>query len=199
MSEQLRNQHEELEKNSPETDHESAEQDKQRLERLEKQAEEAAEKGPEDVSELANKAEKETSNEAKERLAKIGEVEQPEKHTIAIDKTVKKAAYKKELQQIQNQLPAHQRAFSKIIHNNAVDKVSTIGGKTVARPSGLLGGSLVSLIGGVIIVWMSNHYGFRYNFFVFIALLALGFVLGVIIEAFVRSLSKVKHGENQTN
>jgi hypothetical protein len=109
-----------------------------------------------------------------------------------IDRTVKKKAYKKELHRVQSHLPKGQKAFSKLIHSSAVETASEIGGKTVARPSGLLGGGIAALLGSGALVIVSRHYGFSYNFFVFIAFLIAGFFVGLIIELIVRALLKAK-------
>ncbi len=111
---------------------------------------------------------------------------------VIIDRNVKKKAYKKELHKIQTRLPKGQRAFSKFIHNPTVEAVSLVGGKTVARPSGLLGGGIVAFLGTLGLVIISRHYGFSYNFFVFIALLVGGFFLGLVIELLIRSLFKAR-------
>lgn len=111
---------------------------------------------------------------------------------VIIDRTVKKKAYKKELHRIQSKLPKPQRSFSKFIHAPTVEAVSEVSSKTVARPSGLLGGGIAAFAGTSILVLVSRHYGFTYNFFVFIVLLVAGFFVGLIIETIVRGLFKAK-------
>jgi len=111
---------------------------------------------------------------------------------VIIDRDVKTKAYKKELHRIQSHLTRSQKSFSKFIHNPVVESVSEVSGKTVARPSGLLGGGIVALLGSGALVIISRHYGFTYNFFVFIALLIAGFFLGLVVEMFVRGIVKAK-------
>ena len=48
----------------------------------------------------------------------------------------------RELQEIRRRLPASQRALSRLIHQPTVRLVSEAAGRSVSRPSGLLGGSL---------------------------------------------------------
>lgn len=78
------------------------------------------------------------------------------------------------------------------MHNKAVEKVSDGIGKTVARPSGILGGGIVSLLGSCILLYMSKQYGFEYNFFVFFALMGGGFLLGVVLELCIFALRRTK-------
>lgn len=130
--------------------------------------------------------------ETTEKLKKAEkQVEEPDKGPtpIAIDRTVKNKAYRKELHRIQSHLPKTQRTFSKFIHSPSIENVSEAGGKTVARPSGLLGGGIVAFVGTLLLVWTSRHYGFTYNYFVFIALLAIGFLVGVALEMIIKSLT----------
>lgn len=112
--------------------------------------------------------------------------------TTIIDRNLKAKAYKKELHRIQSNLPKSQRSLSKFIHSRPVEAVSEVGGKTVARPSGLLGGGIVAFAGTLALVIISRHYGFSYNFFVFIALLVGGFFLGLIAEMIIRAVSKAR-------
>lgn len=112
--------------------------------------------------------------------------------SVLIDRNLKNKAYKKELHRVQSHLPKAQRSFSKFIHAPSIEAVSEVGGKTVARPSGLLGGGIVALLGSGLLVWTSRHYGFQYNFFVFIALLIAGFFVGLILEALLRMVIKPK-------
>lgn len=111
---------------------------------------------------------------------------------VIIDRNIKQKAYSKELHRVRTHLPKAQRSFSRFIHSRGVEAVSEVGGKTVARPSGLLGGGIVAFGGTLALVLVSRHYGFTYNFFVFIALLITGFFIGLIIELIVRSIIKAK-------
>lgn len=109
---------------------------------------------------------------------------------IVIDREVKGKAYKKELHRVQSRLPKSQRSFSKFIHSPVMEAASEIGGKTVARPSGLLGGGIAAFVGTLALVLISRHYGFSYNFFVFILLLIGGFFVGLMAELVIRALAK---------
>jgi hypothetical protein len=103
---------------------------------------------------------------------------------------VKKAAYNKELNRARKHMKTPQKTFSKIIHNPIVEPISEFGSKTVARPSGLLGGGIFASAGTLILYIMSRYYGFEYNFFVFILLLLLGFLIGICVELILYPLLK---------
>lgn len=154
-------------------------------------AEKAEHKEKNDLETIRQSIEKETKKQEQSKSEQAKDKEN-DAGTIVIDRTVKRKAYKKELKKVQSQLPAAQRSFSKIIHNKTVENISEVGAKTVARPSGILGGSLVALLGSTGVLLMSRHYGFEYNFFVFIALLIGGYFVGLILEMLLRLLFK-KH------
>ncbi len=110
----------------------------------------------------------------------------PHEPVLGIQRELKAQAYAQTLRKIRSRLPSVERSFSKVIHQPTVEAISEATGKTLARPSGLLGGGLVSLVGSIIALYMSKHYGFRYNFFVYLLLLVVGFCSGVLLELAVR-------------
>lgn len=121
----------------------------------------------------------------------VGEREKPQDHTTGmIKKSAKQDAYKQLLKSEQRKLSTPERTFSKLIHSPAVEAVSELGAKTIARPSGILGGGLCALIGSTFFVYMAKHYGFRYNFFVFLLFLGGGFVVGLMLELLLSGLRR---------
>lgn len=102
-----------------------------------------------------------------------------------INRDLRAITLRRELTHIRRQLGAPSRALSHIIHQPVIRAVSEGAGKTVSRPSGLLGGGLVALIGTSGYLYLSRHMGFEYNYGVFLVLFAGGFVLGLILEFLV--------------
>jgi hypothetical protein len=102
-----------------------------------------------------------------------------------INQELKQITRRRELKNIRRQLPAPQRALSRLIHSPAIRVASEAAGKTVSRPSGLLGGGLVALVGTSAYLYLARHIGFEYNYGVWLALLAAGFALGLLIEVLV--------------
>jgi len=99
-----------------------------------------------------------------------------------LNRELKQIALRRELKQIQRQLPAPQRALSRLIHQPVVRAVSEGAGKTVSRPSGLLGGGLVALLGTSGYLYLAKHIGFQYNYNIFLLLFVGGFGLGLVLE-----------------
>lgn len=94
------------------------------------------------------------------------------------------------LKHVRTQLPTFERQFSKVVHNKSIEKISDIAGDTVARPSGILGGAIVALIGVSIMNYLAHKGGFRLSGGEFLAFLVLGWVGGVVAEKAFRKLRK---------
>jgi hypothetical protein len=90
--------------------------------------------------------------------------------------------FKRTLVSVQKQLSAPSRAFSKVVHNPAIDRASAAAEKTVARPKGILVGGLAAFIGCLYTLYLAKHYGFRYNLLLFIILFVTGYVVTTFIE-----------------
>jgi hypothetical protein len=101
---------------------------------------------------------------------------EPRQHYV--NRELKEMAYTRVLNRTRKQLPAPARAFSKVIHQPVVNAVSEGLGKSVGRPSGIFGGGLIALIGTAAYYYLTKHYGYTYNYFVFVMLLVLGFLAG---------------------
>lgn len=156
-------------------------ENKENLERLEKAALEAAQETGEELGSLEKKAKSEAISGAE---VTVGEREGGQNDSPAYShKDLKTASYKRGLERIQSNLSTPERLFSKAIHNPVVDSVSNVTAKTVARPSGIFGGALITLIGSLGLTYLTRHYGFTYNYLFFMFLFALGYGLGILIEA----------------
>lgn len=111
---------------------------------------------------------------------------------LYVTQELKQQTWNRGITRIRKQLSAPSRAFSKVIHQPVVDSVSRVSEKTVARPSGLLTGAICAFIGSSAFLWIARHYGFTYNYFLFILFFAGGFVVGLVIEALMSLLRKSK-------
>lgn len=176
MSEQLRSSGE----HGAESIDTSAEVQKS-LERLQEKAEQA-EKDPiqKHVESLARSAENQAISGKEMNVGdKQGE---SSNQTFGVQKELKKDSYKRTIRKVQSQLPLPERVMSRVIHQPVIDSVSNVAAKTVARPSSFFFGSLVALIGSSAFLYMTKHYGFRYNYAVLFVLFVGGFVLGLLLE-----------------
>lgn len=104
-----------------------------------------------------------------------------------INRELKQITLQRELQQIRRQLSAPQKTLSKFIHQPVVRNVSEVTGKTISRPSGLLGGGLLAFIGSSAYLYLAKHQGFDYNYIVWFMLFAGGFLVGLVLELIVWS------------
>lgn len=102
-----------------------------------------------------------------------------------INRELRKITLRRELQHIRRKLPASQRVLSQVIHQPTVRVISEAAGKTISRPSGLLGGGLVALLGSSTYLYLAEHYSFTYNYFVFLTLFVGGFIIGLALELLV--------------
>ncbi|MES2971886.1 MAG: hypothetical protein V4702_06215 [Patescibacteria group bacterium] len=148
-------------------------------------------------AEQAEKARHEKSHENLEKIAELARAEAQESHTVApkeeestrqndnwigAQSSLKSTAYKRTLEKTQQKLPKTARAFSRIVHNDTIEKISAVSAQTVARPSGILGGSIVAFLGSVFVLYFSKQYGFRYNYTMLFILFVGGFMLGATLE-----------------
>ncbi len=152
------------------------------LDRLKENAEKeakAAEK-PTDLTEIQRTIEEEALSGQQTAIDKAPtEAEQP---SLGMQQQLKNDAYKRTMNKIRNDLNPVERRFSKVIHNPVIETISEASGKTIARPSAIIGGGLLSLVGSSAVLYMSKHYGFSYNTFTFFGLFAIGFLAGILIE-----------------
>jgi hypothetical protein len=140
---------------------------------------------PDEVREAVTKATHEQPKQDPfERVTAELEASQPAPANI-IDAQLKQITARQEIKNLQRKEKAPVRSFSKLIHAPIVRQASEVAGQTVSRPSGLLGGGAVALLGTSGYLYLANHMGFPYNYGVFLALFAGGFALGLIIELLV--------------
>lgn len=123
----------------------------------------------------------------------MGEREQPKQgHPITVNRHMKDMAFTRAIIRARKRLSAPDKLTSKIIHNPAVDAVSEFTAKTVARPSGMLGGAFFAFVGSSIFLWASNRYGYEYNYLVLAAMFVAGLVVGLAIEGIVTIVKKAR-------
>lgn len=130
-----------------------------------------------------------------EKLRQANETPQPTTH-MHVDGDLENITHNRLIRQIQRKHNLPVRAFSKVVHQPVVRAVSEGASKTVSRPSGLLGGGLVALLGTSAYLYLSRHIGFEYNYGVFLVLFAGGFAFGLFLEFLVHlaTASRRKNG-----
>lgn len=115
---------------------------------------------------------------------------------LAISHQVKAISLDRTLRKLQRQMSSPERVLSKVVHQPTVDRISEFSSKTVARPSGILSGGVFAFLGSFIFLYISKHYGYKYNYLLFALFFVGGFILGLIIELLlfiVRTRHNKKH------
>lgn len=179
MSEQLRQ--------SPETTNESIDTSVETENNL-KRLQEAARNTPEtSVDAIEASLKKAESHAVSGREITIGEREASRSGDApGAHQELKTQSYKRTMNRIQSSLNKPERAMSKIIHQPVVDKLSSIAAQSVARPSGVLGGSIAALVGSIGLLYFARHYGFTYNYLFFAVLFVVGFIFGSVVEGLIK-------------
>ncbi len=159
------------------------------LEAIHKKAEQSQEMTEKHVEQAKSKVEKQAIS-GKEYS--VGEREKPTGHSTShvSHKALKADSFKKTMSHARQKLPKSERTFSKLIHNKKVEAVSEVSSKTIARPSGILGGGIFALTGSILLLYMAKHYGFEYNFIVFILFFVGGFFIGSLVEITLKAFTK---------
>ena len=154
--------------------------------------EQAAEKaGIENGEQAAEKAKVEALKEAvsverggAEKARKQPASSPAQRRHGVVSKKEREASYKQHLKQIRSEMPASQRAFSSLIHNPAVEKVSEVAGATVARPNSILAGALVAFFAVLAVYLIAKHYGYPLSGFETIGAFIVGWVIGALYDFF---------------
>lgn len=111
-------------------------------------------------------------------------------HPVLVNKQLKDAAYHRTLLRVQKRLSAPMRVFSKVVHSPAFDKSSEVASKTIARPSGMLGGAFFAMVGTLGLYWLTQNYGYEYNYLLAIVLFIGGAIIGLTIEGAIKLLKR---------
>ncbi len=157
------------------------------LEAVKKSPEYTAEKSPDNTKERKAKA-RETIDRASEKLkdkqSVEGQNDHPEKKKPErkYSKRERRQIFNKEMKKVQKQLPPASRALSKVVHNRVVENVSEVLEETVLRPSVLIGGAIVGLLGGGLFYVFARMQGFPLSGSEFVISMLAGALIGVVLE-----------------
>lgn len=155
-------------------------------ERLAAERERNLERGQEYSKEKATVARHEIEKAIAEK-----ESRRPEKsteHTPAErkvnSKTARKKAYSAIIKQTQADLPAPSRAFSKVIHNPVIEKVSEVTGNTIARPNAMLSGAVFAFLLTLVVYLVARFNGYPLSGTETIAAFVVGWLMGNLYDFF---------------
>jgi hypothetical protein len=108
----------------------------------------------------------------------------PTKRRGAISKKDKDASFKKHMKQVQAEMSAPQRVFSKFIHAKAIEKTSEVVGATVARPNAILSGAIVAFVLVLAVYLLAKNLGYVLSGFETIGAFIIGWAIGVLYDYF---------------
>lgn len=103
-------------------------------------------------------------------------------HKGPINKKLREESYSRTMNQVQDELPPNSRAFSKIIHNKTVEKVSDITGNTLARPNSMLSGSIFAFVLTLAVYVVAKTIGYPLSGFETILAFIIGWTIGIIYD-----------------
>jgi hypothetical protein len=106
----------------------------------------------------------------------------PVKRKGVIPRKEKTVAYKNKIAEVQTQMSASERTFSKVIHAPIVENVSETLGNTIARPNAILAGSVTAFILVLVVFLTAKYFGYPLSGFETIAAFVLGWILGLLYD-----------------
>lgn len=120
-------------------------------------------------------------NNEKETHQEAARDSSPEKRGV-ITKREKQASYEATMTEVRTHMSGPSRAFSAVIHQPVVEKVSDAIGSTVARPNAILSGSVFAFLLTLAIYLVARFYGYALSGTETIAAFIIGWVLGLIYD-----------------
>lgn len=133
-----------------------------------------------DIEQIKHRAEAEAKS-GKEITVESGKDSQANQHHL-VSSSLRQDSLKRTLKKTRKHLTSAERALSKAVHQPVIDAISKVGANTIARPNGILAGSIIALAGSSYLLYSAKRYGFEYNYWVMFLLFAGGYVAGLIVE-----------------
>lgn len=103
----------------------------------------------------------------------------------------KNISFQTTMNHVRKDLSRQERVFSKIIHQPLVEKASDMASKTIARPSGIIGGTIAAFIGLLSVYGIARFAGFSLSGSEFPVLIIMGFAAGLFFEWLVKSIRSI--------
>lgn len=158
----------------------------ERSKELLSQAERSVETSPETQAERAAEARAEANKEAlMGREAGGAEKRRATDSAPSLTHATKRQrndSYAATMKQIQSEMNASSRTFSKVIHNKTVERVSDVVGASAARPNAVLAGSIAATFLTLFVFFVAKQYGYRLSGFETIGTFFVGWALGLIYD-----------------
>lgn len=137
----------------------------------------------EKLNEIRNEIHETASTAAEMTKAESETRDEPEAaNTYWNSHEYREMAFKQLMTKVRKNLNGPERVASKLFHQPLVERASEVGSKTIARPSGVLVGSIFSFITSLITYILAKQNGYDMSYSIFIMSFIGGFILGVIAE-----------------
>jgi hypothetical protein len=145
---------------------------------------ERAKEHKEDLDEARHEALEKASSIEREKKEddKQREVSPAEKRKGPISKAEREASFNSTMKEVQSQMSGSSRAFSKVIHNKTVEKISEVAGDTIARPNAVLSGAVFAFLLTLAVYLVAKNIGFQLSGFESIGTFLLGWVIGIVYD-----------------
>jgi hypothetical protein len=155
-------------------------------ERLREMREKAGEESPEKNLEGARHEVEQATKIERERQHKEVAEKQPSPAERRKDGPIRKsdrdASFNVTMKEVQGQMTGPSRAFSKVIHNKAIEKVSEVAGNTVARPNAMLSGAIFAFVLTLAVYLVAKNLAYELSGFETIGAFIVGWVIGILYD-----------------
>lgn len=128
-------------------------------------------------------------SEAKSKAEHTGTAhvdKEPEHTTYWNSHEYRLLAYKQTLGKVRLRLNKREKLVSSVIHQPTVEKIADVSSRTIARPSGVLGGSICAFAVSLIVYVLAKRNGYEMTYTVFGVALLGGFALGLVGEFIIK-------------
>jgi hypothetical protein len=99
-----------------------------------------------------------------------------------INKKQRNESYKRTMTQVQKDLTIPSKLFSKVIHNNIIEKASDTIGGTIARPNAILSGAFFAFLLTLSTYTIAKTIGYALSGFETIISFAIGWTVGIAYD-----------------
>ena len=154
----------------------------EQLKRIEKLHENAGEKSPEKNENAARHEALDAARSIEREAVPIERKSSPAERRNGPSKPERDASFKTTMSEVQSQMSAPSRAFSKVIHSKGVEKTSEVIGSTIARPNALLTGAIFAFTLTLAVYLIAKNIGYPLSGFESIGAFVLGWVLGLAYD-----------------
>lgn len=105
-----------------------------------------------------------------------------ERRSGPISKEQRDASFTSTMSEVQSQMSAPSRTFSKVIHTKGVEKASEVVGSTIARPNALLSGAIFAFALTLAVYLIAKNIGYELSGFESIGAFILGWIIGLAYD-----------------